>query len=642
MSRGRKSKEYSSRSSQSKKKVGDPATKRILVSLFLVLAGFGIYIVRAGYISMFSEELKEKAKAQSKTTIVIKGKRGKIYDRNGKLIAKDIPSYSLWMNPQTLRTDEAKRKNIYEIAKILKIDQKEISDKLQKKVHFVWIKRQLTEDEFRSVKRIIERFSRNEVGVIKEWKRFYPYGDVVAHITGFVNIDSEGLAGLELYYDRKLKGKEIKLAVLRDALGRIIMNFPPDEPPPGYDIYTTVDIDLQLLLFEELKNQMQNMKAKGAFAIAIDPNTGEVLAGVSLPSFDPNYPSKYPEKSRQAKFYQYVFEPGSVFKIFVVASALESDIISPTDSFFCHEGKWDFKSITIRDVKKIGYATPREIVALSSNICASQISLLLGKERLYNYLKRLGFGSKTGVDLPGEESGLLSHFSRWYDVDLAVIGFGYFIGVTPLQIATAFSSIVNDGYILRPYIVSKIVSPHREIIYQAKPEFRDKIFSKQTCELMKSFMRETVISGTGKRAEIPFFLSAGKTGTSRKLKNGKYVKEYISSFIGFSPYEDPKIVLFVVFDEPEEAYYGGEVASPVFASVVEKYLSSHLQFSINSENSYDKSYSGTSSQKVLLSKFLDSLPQDKLKEKKVTIKGYGFVNHVEETEDEIVIQLSPN
>jgi len=625
-----------------KNKSKDSNRIRIIFSLFVFFLIASLYIMRVFQLSIFSDELKKRAMEQSQATITIKGKRGEILSRDGQVIAKDIVSYSVWINPRSISEDENKTQAIFKMAKILGLKPKEIKNKIEKNSYFVWLKRKISEEDLKNVMSIAKQnnLSKSDIGYIKEWKRFFPYGEALAHILGFVNIDSQGIAGLELQFDDFLKGGEVKVSFLKDALGNIIMRAPPQEPQPGSRIETTIDLELQMKLYKELKEQVENMRAKGAFAIAINPQTGEVLSAVSLPSFDPNNYSAFAgTRNINAQFYQTIFEPGSVFKIFTIASAIEEGIISKNDTFFCHNGKWTFSGITIEDVKPIGYATVEEVFAKSSNICTAQISLLLGKERFYRYLDRLGFGKKTGIELPGEERGILHDYRKWYDVDLAIIGFGYFVSVNALQVIRAFSAFANGGYIVKPYIVRKIISPYGEVLKENKPSFSDRVFSQQTVEEMKGFMRSVVTHGTGRLAEVPLFLSCGKTGTARKMKNGKYVKEYYSNFIGFSPCDDPKIALFVVFDEPEEKYYGGEVAAPVFAKVVESYLSSKYPFMIqqNSQGEFSQSISNS---RMTLSEFINSIPQEKTG-KNIIIKGHGFVKKVEEDEDEIFVFLSP-
>ncbi|MCS7212978.1 MAG: penicillin-binding protein 2 [Candidatus Calescibacterium sp.] len=638
---------------------------RIFLSIVFFFLIVSLYLWRVLELSVFSKELRDKAREQSQSVITIKGRRGEILSRDGQIIAKDIPSYSVWFNPKAVKKDKDKTYALYKIAKRLNINQKELRSKLEKDLYFVWLKRKISEEELKFVLSTSREygFTRSDIGYIKEWKRFYPYGEAIAHIVGFTNIDSQGLAGIELYFDEFLKGGEIKVSLLKDALGNIIMSSPPQEPTPGNKIETTIDLELQLNLYKELKSQVEKMRAKGAFAVAMDPKTGEILAAVSLPSFDPsNYSSFSGSRNINAQFYQSVFEPGSVFKIFTIASALEEKVVSENDNFFCHNGKWTFKTVTIEDVKPLGYATLNEVFAKSSNICSAQISLLLGKEKFYKYLVRLGFGKKTGVELPGEEKGILHEYKKWYDVDLAIIGFGYFISVNALQMLRAFSVFANGGYLVKPYVMRRIISPYGEVIRQNNPEFSDRIFSQETIVKMKNLMRDVVAYGTGRLAEVPVFLSGGKTGTARKMKGGKYVREYYSNFIGFSPFEDPKIVLFVVFDEPEEKYYGGEVAAPVFSKVVESYLSSNYSFvSISSEgqnysaqvsesgfhrqyvkpvSSYSSDSTNSSELRLTLSEFLESIPEEK-SNKSITIKGHGFVKEVRETETEIVVILSP-
>jgi cell division protein FtsI (penicillin-binding protein 3) len=663
-----------------KKRGTEISDRRISFSIFIFFVLFSVYLGRALQISLFSPELKKKAEIQRKSVIVLKGKRGNILAQD-KVMAEDIPAYSVWINPLSISKDEGKIEAVHKIAKEINVPSYELKSKLEKKLYFQWLKRQLSQQEYSKVLELIAKFGLKEsdIGFLKEWKRFYPYGEITAHITGFVNVDSEGLSGIELTYDDYLKGGSIKVPVLRDALGRIIMRFPPQEPPRGNSVKTTIDIDLQTMLYKEMKEAMDNLKAKGAFAVAIRPKTGEILALVSLPSFDPNG-VKVIDTRIFSRFHQLVFEPGSTFKVFTLAVALESGAVSKDDVFYCHNGEWKFQNKVINDTEKIGYASLKEILAHSSNICAAQIALLIGKKVFWEYLTKLGFGSKVQIGLPGEESGIFRHWRKWYDLDLASLGFGHFIGVTPIQIAAAFSVFVNDGYIVKPYLISSVFSPFGEKIYEHTPEIRSRVFSEKTVELMKEYLRAVVVLGTGRRAEIPLYLSAGKTGTSKKIENGVYTTKYISSFIGFAPFENPEVVLYVGFDEPQGIYYGGQVAAPIFSSVLKNYFA-HKMIPPPSEeayafynkpvnnsnakqveyddrlstNSYPSSQSLNSSgdgevknvkepfiiQRRTLNEFLASLPEEKRRSKKIIVNGYGFVSRIEEKEKEIFVFLSP-
>ncbi len=662
-----------------KKKGIDISNRRISFTIFIFFVLFSIYLGRALQISLFSPELKRKAEIQRKSVIVLKGKRGNILAQD-KVIAEDIPAYSVWINPLSISKDEKKIEAVHKIAKEINVPSYDLKSKLEKKVYFQWLKRQLSQQEYSKVLELVAKFGlkQSDIGFLKEWKRFYPYGEITGHITGFVNVDSEGLAGIELSYDDYLKGGSIKVPVLRDALGRIIMRFPPQEPPRGNSVRTTIDIDLQTMLYKEMKDAMDNLKAKGAFAVAIRPKTGEILALVSLPSFDPNG-VKVIDTRIFSRFHQLVFEPGSTFKVFTLAVALESGAVSKDDVFYCHNGEWKFQNKIINDTEKIGYASLKEILAHSSNICAAQIALLIGKRVFWEYLTKLGFGSKVQIGLPGEESGIFRHWKKWYDLDLASLGFGHFIGVTPIQIASAFSVFVNDGYIVKPYLISSVFSPFGEKIYEHKPEIKSRLFSEKTVELMKEYLRAVVVLGTGKRAEIPLYLSAGKTGTSKKIENGVYTTKYISSFIGFAPFENPEVILYIGFDEPQGIYYGGQVAAPIFSSVLKNYFAHKMipppseayafyNKSVNDLNtrkfeddgsisaSYPSSQSFNSSdgedrninfkepvviQRKTLNEFLASLPEEKRRSKKIIVNGYGFVNRIEEKEKEIFVFLSP-
>ena len=548
---------------------------RVFIVATLLIALFAMVSVKALELQILDRERAFKiARKQHHGTSTLLPRRGKIFDRNGKELAVNIDVKSVYANPKKVT-------NPSETAKILSeklnLSQKKILDRVSSDKSFVWIKR-LADSE--SVEEL-QNLDITGLGYIPEPKRIYPNGHLMGQVIGITDIDSIGIEGIEYRYDRLLTGKTRKITLKRDARGHKILNDPSEiqdidqYKTSGHDIVLTIDSQIQHIVERQLKEGIEEVGGEKGMAIIMNPETGEVLAMASYPFLDPNNFSKFPEVNRRNLPMWYAHEPGSTMKVFLAASALDDKKVNPNSKFNCENGRRRIGSAVIRDIKPRGTLTVAEIVKYSSNIGASKIGELLGRDKYYKYLNKFGFGKKTGIGLPGESSGLLAAPRKWGPIELATISFGQGISVTSLQLVTALSAIANGGYLMKPYVIEKIVGPDGNVIEQNSPEVVTRVISYDTSYQMKQIMQGVVENGTGKKAQIPGFSVAGKTGTAQipnPKSGGYYSGRYITSFIGFAPVEDPEIVMVVVVEAPGEKTYGGSVAAPIFKQIAEKVL----------------------------------------------------------------------
>ncbi len=551
-----------------------PKWKVSVIGAFVLLL-FSLVAVKAFDLQVLDRDRAFKvARKQHHGSSTLLPRRGRMFDRNMKELAVNVEVKSVFANPYSV-------KNPAELSKTLsgklQIPEKNILKRISSKTSFVWLKRLVDPD----ITSELETLKLEGVGYVEEPKRVYPNGQLMGQVLGFTNIDSTGIEGIEYRYDSILIGKPGKITLKRDARGRRIINNPDtvqsfnEEKTSGHDIVLTIDSQIQHIVERELKDGIEKMNGEKGMAILLDPETGEVLAMASYPFLDPNNYGDYPLENRRNLPIWYTYEPGSTMKVFLAASALQDKRATPDSQFDCEQGRRKVGRRVIRDVKPYGTLTLADVVRVSSNIGASKIGELLGKETYYQYLKKFGFGDKTGIDLPGESSGMLSSPNKWGKIELATISFGQGVSVTSLQLAAALSAIANGGYLMKPYIVKKIIGSDGSVIRENKPEVANRVLSYDTALEMTDILERVVEEGTGKKAAIPGFKVAGKTGTAQipdPVNGGYYHDRFIASFIGFAPADDPKIVLAVVVEAPKKMTHGGSVSAPIFRQIAEKVL----------------------------------------------------------------------
>ncbi|MGA2518073.1 MAG: penicillin-binding transpeptidase domain-containing protein [Thermodesulfobacteriota bacterium] len=517
------------------------------------------------------EQLYKLAAQQQHVQIPLVPKRGTVYDSNGDELAASIEVESVYADARKVVDVE---KTARELASILQIDREELRQKLKTHRPFEWVQRKVSSKEAERIKAL----QLPGVSFLKENRRFYPNSQLAAHLVGFVGLDSKGLEGIEFQYDALLNGESHVWTAARDALGReIAMGNVPFEKEDHYrNIVLTVDKAVQHIAETELDRGVEKWGAKGGMVIAMDPSTGKILAMASYPTFNPNQFIQYRSKSWRNGAISDVFEPGSLFKVFLAAAALEEQVVRPSDSFYCENGSYTVYDRTIHDTSKHGWLTFQQILKFSSNIGASKVGEKMGRERFYRYIAAFGFGEKTRINLPGEGKGIVHHPRYWPPVALDTISFGQGISVTGIQLVTALSAIANGGFLMRPYVVEKTLNEKGEVVQSFQPETIRKVISGATAEKVTALLKTTTEKGgTGEGAVPAGYDVAGKTGTAQKvdsLLGGYSETRYTSSFMGFAPSDEPKLALLVVIDEPQGGNYGGVVAAPIFKAIMEKVL----------------------------------------------------------------------
>jgi cell division protein FtsI (penicillin-binding protein 3) len=517
------------------------------------------------------EQLYKLAAQQQNVQIPFVPKRGTIYDSRGNELAVSIEVDSVYADARKVvevgKTAKA-------LASILQVDREELKQKLKNHRSFEWVQRKISQKEVEQIKAL----RLPGIAFLKENRRFYPNSQLAAHLVGFVGLDSKGLEGIEFQYDALLTGENQVWTAARDALGReITMGNVPFEKEDHYrNISLTIDKPIQHITETELGRGVEKWGAKGGMAIAMDPWSGKILAMASFPTFNPNQFIQYRPKNWRNRALCDVFEPGSLFKVFLAATALEEHVVRPSDSFFCENGSYAVYDRTIHDISKHGWLTFQQIIKFSSNIGASKVGEKMGKERFYRYISAFGFGEKTRIGLPGEGKGIVPHPRYWSPVALDTISFGQGVSVTAIQLVTALSAIANGGFLMKPFVVEKIMNEKGEMVQSFKPETVRRVISEETAKKMMVLLKATTEKGGTAEGAIPAgYEVAGKTGTAQKVDSllGGYSEDrYVSGFMGFAPADAPKVVLIVIVDEPQGNSYGGVVAAPIFKTIMEKIL----------------------------------------------------------------------
>ncbi len=539
---------------------------KLVGSLFMLV--FFIIALRAYSLQILqSEELMRRIESQHKGRFSLAVRRGTIYDANAVELAVSIKVDSLCARPHLIDDpDETAR----QLADVLSLPEAGLLKTLNRQKHFVWIKRKLTPDEATGIRRL------NSPGLelVKENKRYYPNRELAGQILGFAGVDTQGLEGVEYEYDDLLKGKRKDLTVSKDAMGRcLFVEGIRGEAAQtyGHDIILTIDKNIQYIAEKELQAAVSLSEARGGIAVIMDPWSGEILALANVPLFNPNHYQAYRPAVRRNRAVTDLFEPGSTFKPFLVAAALQENMIKPHDIFFCENGIYRIADKTIHDIHPHGWLDVTNIIKYSSNIGVSKISKHLGKDTFYQYIRKFGFAEETGIRFPIEAAGFVPLPYRCSEHTQSAMAFGQGISVTPLQLAAAYSALANGGLLMRPYIIRAVRNAAGEIVHETKPCVRRRVSSEQTARTVVKMLKSVVgEGGTGTKASIPGFSVAGKTGTSQKSQKkqrGYCNKTTIASFAGFVPADNPRITVLVIIDEPKRMAYGGEIAAPVFSRI---------------------------------------------------------------------------
>ncbi|MFA4989686.1 MAG: penicillin-binding transpeptidase domain-containing protein [Candidatus Omnitrophota bacterium] len=541
--------------------------RRKAEAVFLFFVAFLIFcIARLLYIQFFnSTYLSGIARKQHNLFVELEPVRGVIYDCNLKPQTLNLPAPSLYASPNTIK-DSDKERIITTLSGVLNVSQDYLRGRLMRKKYFVWLARKISPQQEAAVKKL----NIKGLDFLRETKRSYPNTYLASQIIGFAGLDNTGLEGIELYLDKYLKGSPGWAVFLRDARQKRLdiwekMVLPGD----GDDIVLTIDQVIQYIAERELDKAFKTYHAKGASIIVMDPHTGKILALANRPTYDLNEHSNVSKDQTRNRAICDLFEPGSVFKIVTASAALEEKRVSEEDKFFCENGSYRVANHILHDHKPHGWLTFREVIEESSNIGTTKVAQLLGPHTLYKYVRLFGFGSKLGIDLPGEISGMIKEPRFWSKTSLGAVPIGQEVGVTALQLVSAISVIANGGQLMRPFVIEEIRDKQGKVIKKTSPVLIRKVISLETAARVTKILTGAVEEGTGRMAQVPGFTAAGKTGTAQKLEpNGAYShNKFVASFIGFAPAEDPLVAIVVSVDEPHPYYFGGVVAAPVFKNV---------------------------------------------------------------------------
>ncbi|HTQ80500.1 MAG TPA: penicillin-binding transpeptidase domain-containing protein [Thermoanaerobaculia bacterium] len=508
-----------------------------------------------------------KARRQQTTVVELDPPRGTIYDAHGRELAVSVQADSVWADPTDIRDPDAAAKSL---APILHQDAAALARRLSRDGDFVWVARKLDPPDADAVRRL----ELPGIYFLPESKRYYPMRELAAQVLGYVGTDNQGLAGLELVYNREIAGRPGRRTLLRDARrGAVIApGLAAADPEPGRDLYLTLDATIQHMVERELKQAVEKNRAKTGSMVLLDPATGAVLAMATYPSFDPNRYGEYSAAEWRNRSIMDAYEPGSTFKVITAAAALGNGVVRPEDVFDCEMGGITLYGIRIRDHKPYGRLTFADVIAKSSNVGVIKTAMKLGDERLYRSIRDFGFGRPTGIDLPGESPGILASLKSWRPLTKAYISFGQGVSVTPLQLAAALAAVAADGALMTPRVVAAVGKGDALERRHSKPAAHP--ITPETARVLQGILEGVVTGGTGKSAAVPGYRVAGKTGTAQKPGVGGYAHgSYIPSFVGFAPADRPAIVGVVAIDSPQGfAYYGAQVAAPAFGAITRQVL----------------------------------------------------------------------
>jgi len=534
--------------------------RSVVVLAFFALAATSL-LARAVQLQVFNKEfLNEQADTRHLRTESITAHRGAITDRNGEPLAISTPVDSIWANPQEL---SGAVDRLPELAELLDMESQALMNRVTREMNkeFVYLRRHLAPAQARRVLAL----ELPGVNVQREYRRYYPAGEVTGHLVGFTDIDDEGLEGLELAFNHWLSGKNGRKRVLKDRYGRSVEDVESIRPPhPGKDLRTSIDLRLQYVAYRALKSAIQKFSADSGSVVILDIDTGEVLAMANQPTYNPNDRLQFvPDRYRNRAITD-IFEPGSSIKPLVIAAALESGHYRANSIVDTAPGYVVVGPKKIEDTRNLGRVSLATILSRSSNVGVTKVALTLEPDQLWNTMTGFGLGSLTSSGFPGESAGLLTHYNHWQSISQATLAYGYGVSVTPLQLAQAYAALGSDG-VLRPVT----------LVASDEPAEGSRALREETARAVRRMMEEVVRpGGTGTKAGVTGYRIAGKTGTAWKFAAGGYSRDrYLSVFAGLAPASDPRLATVVVIDEPKgELYYGSDVAAPVFAEVMTESL----------------------------------------------------------------------
>ncbi len=540
---------------------------RIALAIVVIL---GIRLVQVQIIHR--EKFSLLADQQYKQEVKLDPVRGAIFDRRMRPLAMNVPSVSIVAYPRRISNPSA---TAQKLSRVLDIPASSLQAKLRRDKSFVYLVRR----ESRRTGLEVEALGLKGIGIVKEYARQYPMGEVGSQILGFMDADGHGLSGVEKRYEQNLFGVPGYAVRQKTATGNQYTfnhpDYPMQEAEPGDHIVLTIDYAYQNIAHRELRRTIQETNSDSGVVIIMNPKTGEVLAMASEPGFNPNAYGKYSPSSYRLRAITDQFEAGSTFKLVTMAGLLDEGVYKPTDMIFCENGEWTVAGETIHDVHPYGMLTIHDVIVKSSNIGMAKSIQRQDKSIVYRYARNFGFGSKTGLEMDGEVNGQLRDMARWSGYTPYAMSFGHEIAVTPIQMASMFCTIANGGMLLSPYLIKEIQDPRGRVREQNAPKAIRRVISLRTAGLLKEMMADVVTEGTAQKAKIEGITVCGKTGTARMVRSGGggYIKgQYIANFGGFFPKENPSLVIYVMIDNPKGSYLGGDVAAPCFRRIAQQIM----------------------------------------------------------------------
>lgn len=524
-----------------------------LFAAFLTLAGRALWLQ-----GISTEFLQKQGASRYARTLELPATRGKITDRNGQVLASSVPVKAFWAIPEDVL--ESSKEQLRSLAALLGMSEGTLREKLDSDRTFVYLKRQVEQE---TADKII-KLGINGIDTRKEYKRFYPEGEVMAHVVGFTNVEDVGQDGMELAAQKTLVGKTGSRRVIKDRLGHIVEDIGAiREPHDGRDLTLSIDRKIQYIAFSQLKEMVDKTKAKAGGVVVLDVKTGEVLALANLPTYNPNDRSVLTGAQLRNRVMTDTFEPGSTLKPFTIALALETKRVTPNTVFQTSPGKMTIGTATIGDSHAHGLLTVAQIIQKSSNIGTAKIALQMPAQEMWETFTTVGFGQQPKFGFPGAVAGRVRPYKSWRPIEQATMSYGHGISVSLIQLARSYMIFARDGEMIPLTFQKSLEAPVAQ-----------RVISTQTARQMRA-MLETVVSpeGTAPKAQVPGYRVGGKTGTAYKIVGGKYVSKYVASFVGFAPASNPRIIIAVMVDEPSNGqHYGGDVAAPVFSAVASNAL----------------------------------------------------------------------
>ena len=553
---------------------GAPSPRDRMVRLRIMLLALGaslwalVIVVRLVHLQVLERPFFQRQSArQSERTVTLEARRGSILDRGGRPLAVSVEAESLYAVPQDV-SDPARTATA--LARALGTDpagRKEILAQLQKNRAFVWIKRKVSPGAARAV----HDLQLDGIGFLPESRRYYPKRELASQVLGYVGLDNLGMSGIEYGFESALKGRKETVVVTTDARHRPVGH--TEKPSTeGLSVVLALDEAIQYAAERELDRAMAETQSVAGVVVVVDPFTGEVLAMANRPTFNPNRFQSARWKNRAVAD---AYEPGSIFKIVTAAAGLQERVVEPEEVLDCGHGQIEIAGVSINDHAVFDKLTFRMAVAKSSDIGMIRVAQRLGREQFARYMRDFGFGAPTGVELPGESSGLLRPTAKWSAISLASLSFGQEVGVTALQMTMAASAVANGGYLMKPLVVRRVEDKDGRVVKESKPLAVRRVLQPETVDTLTDLLKGVVREGTGRHAAIPGYVVAGKTGTAQKIDpSGRYsMVDHVASFVGFAPASHPALVVLVSLDTPRGPHNeGGDVAAPVFARVMEQAL----------------------------------------------------------------------